>query len=898
VPSAERARVEAFGRPEDGLVEATPWYLWGPYLSERQWGTVREDYSADGDAWGSFPHDHARSRAYRWGEDGLAGICDAHGRLCLALALWNGRDEILKERLFGLTGHEGNHGEDAKELWWHVDALPSHALLRYRYHYPRAAYPYLELVERNRGRSKLEGEVELYDTAAFADGAWLVDVTYAKAAPDDVAVRIRVTNDGETPETLHVLPTLWFRNTWSWTPTAARPSLRPGHGGILAEHDTLGPYVLRAAPASGGAAPEALFCENETNADRLYGRPGTTPFPKDGINDHVVAGAPTVNPAREGTKAALWYRVRVDAGATVELRLRLTAGIAEPPEALAAGFDRVLAQRTEEADEFYAELTPAGTPDDEALVLRRALAGMIWCKQHYRYDVTEWLAGDPCGPAPPPERAHLRNAGWRHLDADDVLSMPDSWEYPWFATWDLAFHTVALAHVDPAFAKYQLLALCREWFQHPNGALPAYEWAFDDVNPPVHAWAALHVYRIDGSRDRGFLERIFHKLLLNFTWWVNRKDEAGDNLFEGGFLGLDNIGPFDRSKLPVAGRLEQSDATGWMAFSCLAMLAIALELARLDEDYVDLAVKFVAHFRLIADAMNQQGLWDEDEGFYFDRLVCPDGSSVPLRVRSMVGLIPLLPAVVVERSLLDARPAFARRLRQLVERRNGSVEAWVEQLAAAGHLAEMDGGERLLVSVATPERLGRLLRSVLDEERFLSPHGLRSLSRWHREHPAVVSVEGVTATVGYEPGESHSGLFGGNSNWRGPVWFPLNVLVIEALERYGAFVGDGYLVECPVGSGRLVTLHDAADELRRRLISLFLPDEHGTRPSLAGIELLRRPGWDEPLFHEYFHGDTGTGLGASHQTGWTGLVAHLVLQRHGTAADGSVRSPYRFLTGA
>lgn len=869
---AERERVASFGRLEDGIVEASPWYLWGPYLAERQWGTVREDYSADGDAWRSFPHDHARSRAYRWGEDGLAGICDAHQQLCLALALWNGRDPILKERLFGLSGHEGNHGEDVKEVWWHVDAVPSHAWLRARYHYPQAAFPYAALVTAAAAAGRDAPEPELHELGAFDDDRyWAVDVTYAKATPHDVLMRIRVTNEGPDEATLHVLPTLWFRNTWSWGDEVERPGLQLADGAIVADHADLGRYVLRSADA-----PRALFCENETNAPRVFGGPSTTACPKDGIGDHVLTGSPTVAPTQTGTKGALHHVVTVPSGGTAELRLRLTRDDELAPAPFDTGFDETLARREREADAFYAGLTPSEASADEALVLRRALAGMIWCKQTYLYDVARWLDGDPGRPPPPAGRGAIRNGGWRTLDAADVLSMPDSWEYPWFATWDLAFHAIPLAHVDPAFAKGQLVTLVREWFQHPNGALPAYEWSFDDVNPPVHAWAAMRVFAIDGRRDHAFLERVFHKLLLNFAWWVNRKDAADDNLFEGGFLGLDNIGPFDRSKLPVAGRLEQSDATAWMAFFALSLAEIAMELARHDEVYVDLAAKFLLHFDAIARAMNGQGLWDDREGLYVDRLVCPDGTVLPLRVHSIVGLVPLLAALHVDAGLIEAIPALRRRLETVFERTHGSLQDALVELHGLGHVTRTDD-RGLLLSVVSPARVRELLASMLDEAAFLSPHGLRSLSRWHESHPFTVEVEGYSATVDYEPGESRSGLFGGNSNWRGPVWFPFNALVLDALERYHAAFGDAFTVELPTGSGRQVTLDVVADELRGRLLSLFLPDASGRLPCLGGSDRFADPRWREPLFFEYFHGDTGAGLGASHQTGWTGLVADVAL---------------------
>ena len=875
--SVERQRVESFGKPEDSLSEASPWYLWGPYVAERAWGTVREDYSADGDAWDSFPHDHARSRAYRWSEDGLAAVCDVHQRLCLGLALWNGRDPILKERIFGLSGPEGNHGEDAKEYWWYRDAIPSHAWLSWRYHYPQREFPYADLVAENRRRGKSAPEYELLDTGVFDDDRyWIVEVDYAKAAPTDVLMRIRVRNAGPDADELHVLPTLWFRNTWSWGDAVERPELRWTEHGVVAEHTDLGEYVLAAGRGPSGAVPEPLFCENETNAERLFGFASTTEFPKDGIDDHVVNGSATVNPALVGTKASLWYRLTVQPGETVELRLRLSdIGSETSPEALSTGFDAVFAERKREADAFYEELIPAGATDDERLVGRQAFAGMIWCKQYYHFDVSRWLDGDPGQPPPPPARRTGRDSGWRHVEAADILSMPDGWEYPWFAAWDLAFQTVVLARLDPAFAKYQLLVLCREWFQHPNGALPAYEWAFGDVNPPVHAWAAFKVWEIDGKRDRDFLVRIFHKLLLNFTWWVNREDPNGTNLFEGGFLGLDNIGPFDRSHLPVAGTLEQSDATAWMAFYCVTMLAIAMELREADPAYDDIATKFLEHYVRIVEAMNSQGLWDDEAGFYYDVLLCPNGDKVPIEVQSLVGMLPLLPTTAVARGATARAAAVRKGFSRLVAgtRVDGSLPDGVVMMH----------GDSLLIGVCDADRLRRMLSRALDEERFLSPYGLRSLSRWHLEHPYTLEVEGMTATIGYEPAESRSGLFGGNSNWRGPVWFPLNYLLVESLDCFHEYFGDDFRVELPVGSGNGANLADVVHELRRRLVSLFLRNGDGKRAALGPAGRFQTdPEWrDSILFYEYFHGDTGAGLGASHQTGWTGLVADLIVRSAG-----------------
>jgi hypothetical protein len=878
--SAEHERLASAGLPEGALSDAGPWAAWGPYLSERAWGTVREDYSAGGTAWDSFPHDHARSRAYRWNEDGMAGISDSFGRLCLALALWNGRDPILKERMFGLTGSEGNHGEDVKEYWWFMDALPSHALLKWRYHYPQQAFPYEDLVTTNRNRGKGDPEYELLDTGVFDRGYWIVEATYAKVEPTDLVLRIAARNAGPAPDRIHVLPTLWFRNTWAWDPGSPRPRITLDGRALLADHPTLGPYRLESGPSPDGAAPTPLFCENDTNYPRVFGGGATVPFPKDGINDHVVFGAATVNPAEEGTKAAWWYSAEVGPGETAVFEVRLRAADAPDvlgPDWAGEALATIVRQREIEADEFYATLTPADASPEEAAVMRQAFAGMIWSKQFYPYDVARWLDGDPGQPAPPVERRWRRNARWRHLDAADILSMPDPWEYPWFAAWDLAFHTVVFAHIDPTFAKYQLIALTREWFMHPNGALPAYEWSFDDVNPPVHAWAALNVYRIDGGRDQAFLERIFHKLLINFTWWVNQQDAEGNNLFEGGFLGLDNIGPFDRSHLPVSGELEQSDGTGWMAFYALAMLRMAAELARTNPTYDVMITKFLEHFVDISRAMNGQGLWDEQDGFFYDRLVVPHGDPVVMRYRSIVGVMPVLAGVqLTARAAMD-RQTLQKRFAAFFERQRGRRIGAEE----VGHIQSTPRGESLFLSVVGSEQLRRLLADVLDEASFLSPHGLRALSRRHLEHPFTIQIQGVTATVDYEPAESTSGMFGGNSNWRGPVWFPVNYLVIEALERHHESLGDRFTVECPTGSGQQLTLAEVADELRRRLISTFLPGPDGRRPVHGGVERFSSdPEWkDLVFFHEYFHGDDGAGLGATHQTGWTGLVADLISSR-------------------
>ena len=869
-PTHERVRLA------ETAADVARWDRWGPYLAEREWGTVREDYSADGDAWSSFPHDHARSRAYRWGEDGLLGISDDGARLCFAIALWNGVDPILKERLFGLTGPEGNHGEDVKEVYRYLDATPSHAYLKAEYRYPQRAFPYADLVAENRRRSRSEPEYELTDTGVLADGRWFdVQVEYAKAAPEDILVRVSVTNRGPDAATVHLLPTLWFRNTWSWGRHHARPTLAavasPAGGVVVrADHPQLGVYHLVA-----GGSPDLLFTENESNAERLWGQPNRTPYVKDGIGASVVDGLPgRVNPDRTGTKVAARYRLTIPPGGSEVVLLRLAKGTARAPGTDAGA---VFAARIAEADEFYATLAGGGLTADEALVQRQAFAGLIWNKQWYHLDVAEWLDGDPASGPPPESRLHGRNSDWHELNAADVLSMPDTWEYPWFAAWDLAFHCLPLALIDPAFAKQQLVLLTREWYMHPNGQLPAYEWSFSDVNPPVHAWAAWRVYKIDrrisGVADRGFLERVFHKLLLNFTWWVNREDSDGRNVFQGGFLGLDNIGVFDRSApLPVNGHLGQADGTAWMGMYSLNMLAIALELAREDPVYEDIATKFFEHFLYIAGALNGVGvesepLWDESDGFFYDTIHLATGEYLPLKVRSLVGLIPLLAVETLEPDLLERLPDFRRRLQWFLANRPALcalVPSW-----------ETPGlGERRLLALVHGHRMKALLRRTLDEAEFLSPHGIRSLSRAHLAEPYALDLGGTRQMIDYEPAESQTGLFGGNSNWRGPVWFPINYLLIEALQKFDHYYGPEFTVECPMGSGRMASLAEVADEIGDRLVSLFTLDAGGRRPSLGNDQ----PG-EDPLFFEYFHGDTGAGLGASHQTGWTGLVAKLLEAR-------------------
>jgi len=883
---AERERIAGFGRLEDGLLEAGPWYRWGPYVSERQWGTVREDYSADGNAWDYLPHDHARSRAYRWGEDGLAGFSDIHQRLCLSLALWNGRDPILKERAFGLTGPQGNHGEDVKEYWWYLDAVPSHSWNRWRYHYPQAPYPYQDLIETNAGRNRYQPEYELLDTGVFDDNQyWITEVHYAKAGPDDLLMAIQLTNAGPETDTIHALPTAWFRNTWSWGGDELRPSMRAsGERSVTVDHPIVGIMELIAAAGPDGTDPQLLFCDNETNLERLYGANPVSPYPKDGINDHVVHGAPTVNPERAGTKSAFWYQLTLMPGQTAELRLRLrpaSGQAAGAADALGADFTQVMAERQLEADEFYAELTPAGASADEALVLRQACAGMLWSKQLFYYGVSRWLDGDPGQPSPPAERKNGRNSKWRNFEGFDIISMPDKWEYPWFAAWDLAFHCVTLAHLDPAFAKYQMIMVCREWFQHPHGALPAYEWDFGDVNPPVHAWAALQVFAIDGGRDLDYLSRVFDKLLVNFTWWVNREDVDGNDVFSGGFLGLDNIGPIDRSHLPEGYVLEQSDATGWMGAYALAMGSIAAVLNWSGRrESKDLILKFLEHFAGIRNALDRQGLWDDVDGLYYDRLVTPSGAAIPVKVRSMVGIIPVLAAAVIDGDMLQTAMSMNKRFMDFLQREGvGDIEKLTETPQLRGEGAS----RRLLLSVARPNQLERLFAKLFDEREFLSPHGLRALSAYHRDHPYQFDVAGYHASIDYEPAESTTSMFGGNSNWRGPIWFPVNYLVIESLERYHRFYGADLELEYPTGSGQRRTLDQITADLQERLISLFIRDDNGRRPCFGGTELMQTdPAWkDNLIFSEYFHGDNGAAIGAFHQTGWTGLIADLILRRHG-----------------
>jgi len=876
--TAEEERLEAV------RTGGAPWRRWGPYLSERQWGTVREDYSAGGIAWEYLPHDHARSRAYRWGEDGLAGISDDQQQLCFALALWNGVDPILKERLFGLTGNEGNHGEDVKEYYFYLDNVPSHAYMKCLYKYPQRAFPYADLVEQNRRRGRSQPEYELLDTGIFDDDRyWDVFVEYAKAGPDDVLVRISATNHGPETATLHLLPTLWFMNDWSWFPANARPRIEvdrtePGGPVLKTTHRTFPPRWLYCQTPR-----EVLFTENESNTARLYGVPNATPFVKDGFDELVVHGhREAVNPERVGTKAAPHYVLPVEAGATAVVRLRLSDR-GTLARALEGDFDAVFDARRREADAFYAKVTPFPLPDDMRNVQRQAFAGMLWNKQYYRYMVHRWLDGDPAGPTPPEARNEGRNHDWWHLAAADVLSMPDKWEYPWFAAWDMAFHAVTFALIDPDFAKEQLLLLTREWYMHPNGQIPAYEWAFGDVNPPVHAWAAFRVYQIEhkmyGRRDRAFLERILQKLLLNFTWWVNRKDSTGNNIFEGGFLGLDNIGAFDRTAgLPGGGTLEQADGTSWMATYCLNLLGISLELAKEDPVYEDLATKFFEHFVYIGAAINRlgsrdDGLWHEEEGYYFDALQLPDGRRFAIKAYTIAGLVPLFAVGTAERETLEVYAAFAARFRYFVQYRP-------DLLRGLADITHRGVQQRIRIALVDSGKLARILAHVLDEEGMLSPHGVRSVSKHHAAHPFVLTLDGQRFVLDYEPAESTAALFGGNSNWRGPVWFPLNVLLIEALQKHHFYLGDDFKVESPTGSGKLMTLWDVTTDLSHRLIRLFLKDDAGRRPVHGErLKFQTDPHWrDLILFHEYFDGNTGAGLGASHQTGWTGVVAKLIQQ--------------------
>jgi hypothetical protein len=859
------------------------WKRWGPYLSERQWGTVREDYSAYGTAWEYFPHDHARSRAYRWGEDGLGGICDRHQYICFALTLWNGNDPILKERLFGLSGNEGNHGEDVKEYYFYLDSTPAHSYMKFLYKYPQREFPYAKLVEENSKRGRRDLEFELIDTGTFDEDRYFdVVIEYAKAGPDDILIRIEAVNRGPAPAPLHLLPTIWFRNTWSWGLDERKPRLRRDRtaevAAIRLDHHYYGARWLYCE-----GAPNLWFTENETNNQRLFDSENSSPYVKDGINDFIIHGVKgAVNPNDHGTKAAAHYEFVVPPGQSVETRLRLSPAAPADSGILNGDFDAQIARRRNEADDFYRNIVPQNIAADRQNVMRQALGGLLWSKQFYSYDLNRWIQGDPAGPQPPQQRLEGRNKDWHHLYNSDVISMPDKWEYPWYAAWDLAFHCIALALVDANFAKEQLLLVTREWYMHPNGQLPAYEWAFSDVNPPVHAWAAWRVYKVEqkrhGAGDRKFLERIFQKLLLNFTWWVNRKDIEGHNVFQGGFLGLDNIGVFDRSApLPTGGYIEQSDATSWMGMYCLNMLTIALELARENSAYEDVASKFFEHFVYICEAMNNLGgaaieLWDAKDGFYYDVLHLSDGRRMPLRVRSMVGLIPLFAVETLDPEVVDRLPGFKRRMQWFIENRPA--------LGEHIEIESTEDGPRRFLSLVNRQRLKQVLRYMLDEQEFLSPHGIRALSRYHLDHPYSLPVNGMNYRVDYEPAESSSGLFGGNSNWRGPIWFPLNYLLIESLQKFHFFLGDHYKVEFPTGSGTSLDLWQIAGEISERLTRIFLRDERGRRPVFGGAEKFQQdPLWRDLIpFYEYFHGDNGAGIGASHQTGWTALVAKLIQQ--------------------
>ena len=867
------------------------WNRWGPFLSERAWGTVREDYSAGGDAWSYFPHDHARARVYRWNEDGLAGICDRHQFMCFALALWNGKDPFLKERMFGLTGGEGNHGEDLKEYYYYLDNTPTHSYMKMLYKYPQSEYPYQHLVEENGRRGKLEMEYELVDTGIFDDGRYFdVVVEYAKIQPEDILIRISVSNRGPEAAPIHLLPTLWFRNTWSWGRDDRRPQLTRGavgtHEGrpvdaVIANHWQLGEHILYCADAD-----ELLFTENETNTERLYGVSPATPYVKDAFHSYVVDGHKTaVNPDESGTKAAACYSRTIEPGQTVTFNLRLAAALdAHPLDAPFADFDVLMRERQREADEFYAVVLPSTLADDARLVARQAFAGLLWSKQFYHYIVGEWLAGDPAEPPPPASRLKGRNHDWTHLFNADVISMPDKWEFPWYASWDLGFHCITLAHVDPQFAKDQILLMLREWYMHPNGQIPAYEWNFEDVNPPVLAIAALRVFEIErettGQADYGFLERVFQKMMLNFTWWVNRKDALGNDIFQGGFLGMDNIGAFDRDNLPTGYLLGQADGTSWMAAFAKSMTVIALILAQVDPVYEDVASKFAEHFLFIGNAMNSRGdprmsLWDEKDGFFYDYLLSPDGGREAVRGRTMVGFVPLFGANALPAEMLDRQ-----RFPQLASRREWFIQHFPHLVESVGPMTVPGADNSLIMELVRPDQLRRLLGYMLDEDEFLSPYGVRAVSRYHQQHPLVIDLGGQEFRLDYEPGESTTNLFGGNSNWRGPIWMPVNYLLLSSLTHYAPFYGDSFQVECPTNSGQLRNLSQVADELASRLGNIFLRDAQGRRAVLGDNELFQRdPYWRDLIpFHEYFHGDSGRGCGASHQTGWTGLIAHIIIK--------------------
>jgi hypothetical protein len=868
------------------------WHFWGPYVSERQWGTVREDYSPGGTAWEYFPHDHARSRAYRWGEDGIAGISDDKQRLCLSLAMWNGKDAILKERLFGLTNAEGNHGEDVKELYYYLDATPTHSYLKMLYKYPQREFPYAQLLEEN-ARRKADGsqpEFELLDTGIFDDDRYFdVFVEYAKASPEDVLMRVTVHNRGPDAAEIHLLPQLWFRNTWSWQADSVRPDIsRTNRDVLTARHAEIGDHAFYS-----DGKPEIIFCDNDTNVRRLFGMNDATGHFKDAFHEYVVhKNEAAINPQCSGTKVGVLHKLTIPAGGSAQIRLRLSKPAGEKTSRPFSDFDSVFTQRIQEADDFYAKLQHGISSDDERNVQRQAFAGMIWSKQYYGYEVREWLRGDPAQPAPPPERKQGRNSEWPNVNNACVMSMPDKWEYPWYAAWDLAFHCIPLAIVDAGFAKQQLTQLTREWYMHPNGQLPAYEWAFGDVNPPVHAWATWRVFQMDRKArretnpdDKGdleFLERVYHKLLLNFTWWVNRKDAQGRNIFQGGFLGLDNIGVFDRNvPLPTGGHINQADGTSWMAMYCLNLLRIALELAQHNNVYEDIATKFFEHFLDIASAINgaedgSPGLWDNEDEFYYDHLCLPGGGNAPMKIRSMVGLIPLFAVEVLDPALLKKLPCFAGRMDWYLNHRPGLAKL-------VSRWQESGMGERHLLSLLRGHRMKCLLRRMLDETEFLSDHGIRALSKFHGRHPYRIEVGGLAHEVSYWPGESESNLFGGNSNWRGPVWMPMNYLLIESLQKFHHYYGDDFKVECPAGSGKFLAINAVACEISHRLARLFLKGEDGRRPVLKyHPKLANDPHFkDYILFHECFNGDNGRGVGASHQTGWSGLIAKLLQPRAG-----------------
>jgi hypothetical protein len=876
-------------RLQEALVHTAHWRRWGPYLSDRQWGTVREDYSPHGTAWDYFSHDQARSRAYRWGEDGIAGISDNHQRLCFAIALWNGQDPILKERFFGLTGSEGNHGEDVKEYYFYLENTPTHSYMKALYKYPHNQFPYTQLIEENQQRGRQASEFELLDTGIFTEDRYTdVFVEYAKYSAEDILIQITVINRGPETQTLYLLPTLWFRNTWSWSATEIKPSLeevtsQTGLTTIQASHPTLGDRWLYFEPSSPYEKIPLLFTENETNTEKLFQSPNSSPYVKDGINNYVVQGDKSaVNPQQRGTKVAAYYVLTLTSAETRTIRLRLSdrPDLTHPfgPE-----FYTTFSDRLNETNEFYQQLTPPQINDDQRNIQRQAFAGLLWSKQYYHYVVEDWLSGDTATIPSPPERKRGRNREWLHLYSEDILSMPDKWEYPWFAAWDLAFHCIPIAIIDPDFAKYQLDVMTREWYMHPNGQIPAYEWAFGDVNPPVHAWATWRVYKIEqkrtGKADRSFLERVFQKLLLNFTWWVNRKDAEGNNVFQGGFLGLDNIGVFDRSAaLPTGGHIDQSDGTSWMAMYCLNMLAIALELAKENPVYEDIATKFFEHYLYIADAMNKIGemnvsLWDEQDSFYYDVLHLPDDRQIKMKVRSIVGLIPLFAVETLEPETLQQLPNFKKRLEWFITNRP-DLRHNVACMLTQGV------GARRLLAIVSSDKLRRILQRMLDESEFLGDYGIRAISRYHADHPYIFEVNGSQFRVDYEPAESSSGLFGGNSNWRGPIWFPINFLLIESLQKFHHYLGDEFKVECPAGSGEMKTLWEVSLEISKRLTRIFEKDASGNRPVYGTtVQFQRDPHWhDLILFSEYFHGDNGAGIGASHQTGWTGLVAKLIQQ--------------------